>query len=81
MRAVRAYFYSQPPWSKASSYATGDWNRFGSNQFLGEISLPVYTLDLTDSADHWYELHDKVTVWITYTLMSTSYKVKLCPQN
>ena len=22
LRAVRAYFYSQPPWSKASSYAT-----------------------------------------------------------
>ena len=41
-----------------------DWDRFGRNQFLGEIRLPLSTLDLTDSSEHYYSLQDKVPqVW------------------
>ena len=42
-----------------------NWNRFGSNQFLGDIRLPLASLDLTVSRDkggldQWYLLQDKV---------------------
>ena len=37
-----------------------DWDRLGRNQFLGEIRLPLSTLDLTDSSEHWHTLQDKV---------------------
>ena len=37
-----------------------DWDRFGRNQFLGEVRLPLSSLDLTDSTDKWYTLQDKV---------------------
>jgi synaptotagmin-like protein len=36
-----------------------DWDRFGRNQFLGELRLPLNSLDLTDSTDHWHTLMDK----------------------
>ncbi len=39
-----------------------DWDRFGRNQFLGEIRLPLSTLDLSDSTDQWYTLHDQVCI-------------------
>ena len=38
-----------------------DWDRFGRNQFLGEVRLPLSSLDLTDSTDKWYTLQDKVS--------------------
>lgn len=37
-----------------------DWDRFGRNQFLGEIRLPLSSLNLIDSGDKWYTLQDKV---------------------
>ena len=43
-----------------------DWDRFGRNQFLGEVRLPLSSLDLTDTADHWYSLLDKVWAILLY---------------
>ena len=40
-----------------------DWSRFGRSQFLGEVCLPLSSLELTDSCsqpDQWYLLQDKV---------------------
>ena len=37
-----------------------DWDRFGRNQFLGEVRLPLSSLDLSDTNDHWHALQDKV---------------------
>ena len=37
-----------------------DWDRFGRNQFLGDVRLPLSSLNLTDTADQWYLLQDKV---------------------
>jgi hypothetical protein len=48
-----------------------DWDRFGRNQFLGEIRLPLSSLDLTDSTDHWHTLLDKVWGMYMYTLYLT----------
>ncbi len=38
------------------------WNfdRFGHNQFLGEVRLSLSTLNLTDPTEHWYTLLDRV---------------------
>jgi len=33
-----------------------DWDRFGRNQFLGEIRISLASIDLKDSTDHWYSL-------------------------
>ncbi len=38
-----------------------DWDRFGRNQFLGEVRLSLSSLDLTDPTEHWYSLRDKVS--------------------
>ena len=45
-----------------------DWDRFGRNQFLGEIRFSLSTLDLTDSSDHWYSLQDKVQCHVIIVL-------------
>ena len=37
-----------------------DWDRFGRNRFLGEIYIPLSSLNLSDTADSWYTLQDKV---------------------
>ena len=37
-----------------------DWDRFGRNQFLGEVRLPLKSLDLTDNKSHWHTLLDQV---------------------
>jgi hypothetical protein len=37
-----------------------DWDRFGRNRFLGESYIPLSSLNLTDAADRWYTLQDKV---------------------
>ena len=37
-----------------------DWDRFGRNQFLGEVRLPLSSHDPTNSRDQWYPLQDKV---------------------
>ena len=39
-----------------------DWDRFGRNQFLGEVRLSLSSLDLTDSTAQWYTLQDKVSI-------------------
>ena len=46
-----------------------DWDRFGRNQFLGEVRLPLSSLNLTDSKDHWYTLNDKVSKQYVYVAM------------
>ena len=35
-----------------------DQDRFGSNKFLGELCLPLSSLDLSDSTPFWYKLQD-----------------------
>ena len=37
-----------------------DWDRFGRNQFLGEVRLPLSSLNLNDTKDQWYTLQEKV---------------------
>ena len=37
-----------------------DWDRFGRNQFLGEVRLPLKSLDLQSDTELWYTLLDKV---------------------
>ena len=39
-----------------------DWDRFGRNQFLGEVHIPLASLDLSISSSGWYNLQDKVHV-------------------
>ncbi len=39
-----------------------DWDRFGRNFFLGEVHLPLSSLDLTDPHDRWHDLLEKVYV-------------------
>ncbi len=41
-----------------------DWDRFGHNQFLGEVRLPLSTLNLTDPTEHWYTLLDRVRLLV-----------------
>ena len=38
------------------------WNKnwFGKKSFLGEVRLPLSSLDLTNSTKHWYSLEEKV---------------------
>ena len=38
-----------------------DWDRFGRNQFLGEVRLPLSSADLNDKEDHWHTLQDRVS--------------------
>ena len=45
-----------------------DWDRFGHNQFLGEVRLPLSTLNLTDPTEHWYALQDKVRAQMLFTI-------------
>ena len=44
-----------------------DWDRFGKNKFLGEVRLPLSSVDFSDSSEHWYQLHEKVQI-VTYLL-------------
>ncbi len=38
-----------------------DADKFGRNQFLGEVRLPLSSLDLTTARDwKWYDLQDEV---------------------
>lgn len=46
--------------SHTLSVSVWDWDRLGSNDFLGEVQLHLSSLDLTDTIDHWYKLQDKV---------------------
>ena len=41
-----------------------DWDRFGRNQFLGELKLPLTSLDLTDNTNRWHTLLDKVNTYV-----------------
>ena len=39
-----------------------DWDRFGRNKFLGEVKLPLSTINLEEESDeHWYSLKDRVS--------------------
>ena len=48
-----------------------DWDRFGRNQFLGEVRLPLASLDLTDPTEHWHTLQDKVIYCSLFTVNYT----------
>ena len=37
-----------------------DWDRFGRNQFLGEVRVPLKEFDLSTNTERWYPLKDKV---------------------
>ncbi len=47
-----------------------DFDRFGRNQFLGEVRLSLSTLNLTDPTEHWYTLLDKVRAQMLFTIIS-----------
>ena len=51
-----------------------DWDRFGRNQFLGEIHLPLSSFDFSNATDRWYFLEDKVKAGVVlqcvYQLLS-----------
>ena len=36
-----------------------NWDQFGRNKFLGEVRLPLASMNLKDGTDHWYSLQDK----------------------
>jgi synaptotagmin-like protein len=38
-----------------------DWDRFGRNQFLGEIKVSLKSLNLRNDTELWYTLVDKAT--------------------
>ena len=42
-----------------------DWDIFGRNHFLGEVHLPLSSLDLTQSKNYWYTLQDEVLISCT----------------
>ena len=44
-----------------------DHDRFGRNQFLGEIYLPLSSLDLNNT-QQWYTLLDRVSVCVCLSL-------------
>ena len=46
--------------SKTLWLSVWDWDRFGRNQFLGEMKVPLQSLDLWTETDVWYPLVDKV---------------------
>ncbi len=63
--SIVQYKYSKTELSSRTLWlSVWDWDRFGRNQFLGEIRLPLSSLDLTDTADQWYSLQDKVSTSI-----------------
>ena len=35
-----------------------DWDQFSRNQFLGEVRLPLASMNLEDGTDRWYNLQD-----------------------
>ena len=37
-----------------------DWDRFGRNQFLGEVRVALKEFDLSTHIEKWYPLKDKV---------------------
>ena len=60
-----------------------DWDRFGRNQFLGEVRLPLSSLDLTDSSSLWYHLQDKVykLMYCIYFFVYVDLELALCPKS
>ena len=44
--------------TKALWVTVWHWDRHGRNKFLGEVRLSLSTLDLTNTSDVWYNLHD-----------------------
>ena len=38
-----------------------DWDRFGRNQFLGEVRVALKEFDLSTYTERWYPLKDKVS--------------------
>ena len=66
MSTIKYFLYNQYDipksdlMSRTLCVSVWDWDRFGSNDFLGEVQLHLSSLDLTDTVDHWYRLQDKV---------------------
>ena len=62
------YFFNiqyKVPWGEVTSHtlwlSVWDWDRFGRNQFLGEVRLPLSSVDLSDKGDRWFTLQDRVS--------------------
>ncbi len=55
-----------------------DFDRFGRNQFLGEVRLSLSTLNLTDPTEHWYTLLDKVRAQMLFTIISYANLKHVC---
>ena len=45
-----------------------DWDGIGRNQFLGEVCLPISSMDLNDPSPSWYTLLEKVCDTIVMSL-------------
>lgn len=43
-----------------------DWNRYGRQQFLGEVRVPLGARDLTNSKDEWFQLQDSEVLCYKY---------------
>lgn len=53
-----------PPHSKVTptdtlSVSVWDWDRIGKSEFLGQVELPLASLDLSQLVDQWYPLTDQ----------------------
>ena len=55
-----------------------DFDRFGKNQFLGEVQLPLSSADLNDHTPHWHTLQEKVLLTDTSCVYVRRHTVK-CP--
>lgn len=45
---------------KILSASVWDWNILGNNLFLGEVQIPLYSVDLKNPAKKWHKLGEKV---------------------
>jgi synaptotagmin-like protein len=50
-----------------------DWDKYGRNQFLGEVRLPLSQQDLTIAKDRWHPLQEKVRDTLLH--MYSSYRL------
>jgi len=56
-----------------------DWDGIGRNQFLGEVHLPISSMDLNDPSPSWYTLLEKVRDRIVMSVQdpSSGYKTMI----
>ena len=47
--------------SRTLWFTVWDWDRFGKNEFLGEVKVPLSSVDLSDYRQQWHTLQDTVS--------------------